>query len=156
MDIPFICPKYIVQVPPNTALPCVALSAFSSAALRLGLNVRLFLPLSAEACRPRDVACFSLLRTSWPDPAPRAPGASGSARPYKPGCKLCVVESFWRGRPRSWARPCSRAPPLSNAPPGRLRQAGPAAQASAVFGPEASQGGRGPWLSGTKISQGHP
>ena len=31
---------------------------------------------------------------------------------YRPGCTLCVVESFWRGQPRSRARPCSRAPPL--------------------------------------------
>ena len=31
---------------------------------------------------------------------------------YRPGCTLCVVESFWRGRPQSRARACCRAPPL--------------------------------------------
>ena len=48
---------------------------------------------------------------------PRSAG-SGSARPYRPGCTLCVVGSFWRGRGRSQsrARRCSRAPspPLSS------------------------------------------
>ena len=64
-----------------TAPPCAALCAFSSAALRLRLDVRLPLPLPAEACRPRDVTCFSLLRTSLPDPAPRAPAQPGLTGP---------------------------------------------------------------------------
>ena len=33
---------------------------------------------------------------------------------HRPGCTLCVVESFWHGRPRSRARPCSGAQSLSS------------------------------------------
>ena len=49
-----------------------------------------------------DFTCFSLLRSvsSHQLARPRSAG-SGSAWPYRPGCTLCVIESFWchGGRP---------------------------------------------------------
>ena len=78
---------------------CGAMRLFSSAALRLRLDVRLPLPLPAEACRPRDGACFSLLHVSLPGPAPRAPAQPGllglAAR-----CVLLRVSGAAGPRPR--------------------------------------------------------
>ena len=78
-------------VPPNTALPCAPLCAFSGAALRLRPDVRLPRPLPAGARRPRGVTCqcSSLLRTSQPDPA--APRASAQPGPTGPAVRCALL-----------------------------------------------------------------
>ena len=80
-----------------------------------------------ELCADGQVIYIFMIQI--PASRPRSAG-SGSARPYRPGCKLCVVESFCGNsgvagpdpgpclapglRPR---RACSRALPLSSPPP---------------------------------------
>ena len=81
---------------------------------------QLFLEWTALRCSSYPLLANQLAR----------PGLRLSPALHRPGCTLCVVESFWRGRPRSRARPCSRlcpcrsrarpcsrAPPLSSSPP---------------------------------------
>ena len=91
----------------------------------LRLDVRLPLPSSTEACRPRDVTCFSLLRTSWLDPAPRAPAPSQPCPTFS-DVHCALLRVYGVACPDPWpglapglllCRACFRAPPLPSLPP---------------------------------------
>jgi hypothetical protein len=114
-------PCHAAPVPPNTAPPCVALRAIPSVALRLRLDVRLPLPLPAEACRPRDVTCFSLLRTSLPGPAPRGPAQPGL---IGPAVRCALLRVSGAAGPRYRAPALLRGTAPSSPPPSPTQSTG--------------------------------
>ena len=83
--------------------------------------MRLPLPLPAEACRPRDVTCFSLLRTSLPGPAPRGPAQPGL---IGPAVRCALLRVSGAAGPRYRAPALLRGTAPSSPPPSPTQSTG--------------------------------